>query len=262
MLSIMAEPLFLLSFATVLVIMLAIVLLASHRSFSYAVLYDGLFEVASEADGGEWPEKEQVADGRVRVVAVELRNSSGRNIERAHYARPITVGFGEGARILDAEVLEEDPPDIGVTLRGVPERDPERVVLEPVLLNDGDAVVLEMVVADTITGDIEVDGRMVGIREIVNRGRSNLEKVLLGVGAGVLFAAATLAGSAGLLSFVSRMFGVDLLGPRILSIAGGVVTGSVVIAILLLFAMVRRWRRASRIESLVRSRYFTAEKDQ
>lgn len=32
-----------------------------------------------------------------RVAAMELRNSSGLSIERPHYARPISVGFGEGA---------------------------------------------------------------------------------------------------------------------------------------------------------------------
>jgi hypothetical protein len=176
---IVTEPLFLLSAAAVLVAVLAPVLLASRKNFTYAVLYDGMFEVEAEADGEDSPDNEQAARERVRVVAVELKNSSGLNIERSHYARPITVGFGEGGKVLDAEVVEEEPSGLGVTLRGVPERDPERVALGPVLFKDGNAVLLEAVVAGSEPGEVEVDSRMVGIDRIAQQRRGTVGKRVL-----------------------------------------------------------------------------------
>lgn len=255
--NVLVEPLFLLSTVVVLVAIFAPVLLSHSKEFTYAVLYDGLFDIVSEPDGED--KLDEIARERVRVIAIELRNSSGRHIDRSHYARPITVGFGKGARILGAEVVKENPPGIGAALRELPAHAPERVALSPVLLNYGDRLLLEVVVSDAAHEAVEVEGRIFGIREIVDRSRSNLERSLLVVNAGTLFAAAILMGSAGLLAFVSDIFDVDLLGPRVVNIAGGVVVGSAVGAILLLLTIARRWRRASRIARLVRSRHFTAE---
>lgn len=255
--NVLVEPLLLLSTVVVLVAIFAPVLLSCRNEFTYAVLYDGLFDIAEDPGGEDKPD--ELAGEQVRVVAIELRNSSGRHIDRSHYARPITVGFDKEARILAAEMVEENPSGIGATLRGLSDHTPERVALAPVLLNNGDRLLLEVVVSDAAHGDVEVEGRIFGIKKIVDRSRSNLERSLLVVNAGTLFAAAILVGSAGLLAFVSDSFDVDLLDPRIVSIAVGVVAGSAVGTILLLLTIARRWRRASQISRLFRSRHFTAE---
>ncbi len=256
--NVLVEPLFLMSTVVVLAAIFAPVLLSHRKEFTYAVRYDGQFDIVAEPDGEGEPD--ELAGEQVRVIAIELKNSSGRHIDRSHYARPITVGFGEGARILEAEIVEENPSGIGAALRELPDQVPERVALAPVLLNNGDRLLLEVVVPDAAYGAVEVEGRIFGIREIVDRSRSNLERILLVVNAGVLFALAILAGSVGLLAFAADMLEVDLLGPRIVSIAGGAVAGSAVGAILLLLTIAQRWRRASRIAKLVRARYLTAEK--
>lgn len=258
--SILAGSVFLLSAAAVLAAMLLPVLLAPRKDFGYAVLYDGLFEAAAEPDGEDLPEDEEVASERVRVVAVEIRNSSGLNIERSHYVRPITVGFGEGARVLDAEVIEEDPPGIEASLRGVPERDPERVALAPVLLNDGDAVLLEAVVANSLQGEIEVDGRMVGIRHLVDRSQRTVEKTVLAVANGIptLIAVAIISLDvvvAGGLNVV-EYFDLAVLRP-----AAGAILGLVAGDILLGLALYRGWRRKIKVRRHVLARRLTSKDD-
>jgi hypothetical protein len=245
--SFLAGPVFLLWAAAVMAAMLLPVLLAPRKDFGYTVLYDELFEVAAETGD----EDGNAGDEQVRVVAVELRNSSGLNIERPHYARPISVGFGEGARILDAEVIEEDPPGIEASLRGVPERDPERVALAPVLLNDGDVVLLEAVVADA-RGEIEVDGRIVGIRHIVDRGRRTVETTVLSLANGI---SALIAVSLGSLYIVLLGFvDMDFLDPSMLNPVVGGLTGLVAGDLVLLLGVYRRWRRKREVRRRVISR--------
>lgn len=239
----MLEPAFFLSFAVVLVAVIAPMLFARRRAFSYAVLYDGRFE-AVEAEG-------EAAGDEVRVVAVEIRNSSGLNVERPHYVRPVTVGFGEGARILDAEIVEEDPPGIEATLRGLPERDPEKVALAPVLLNDGDAVLLEIVVANS--GGIEVDGRMVGIKRIVDRSRSTIEKTTLAVANGIpaLVAVAVLS----LYSVVAGdLDPAEYFSPETLNLMAGVLAGLVLADVLLALVLYTRWSHKTRVRRRVLAR--------
>lgn len=253
--SILAGPVFLLSAAAVLAAMLAPVLLAPRKDLNYTVLYDGLFEVAAEA-GSDDAEYGEAGDEQVRVVAVELRNSSGLNIERPHYARPISVGFGEGARILDAEVMEEDPPGIEASLRGVPERDPERVALTPVLLNEGDMVLLEAVVANS-QEEVEVDGRIVGIRRIVDRGSRTVETAVLALANGI---PALIAVSLGSLYIVLVGFvDMDFLDPSMLNPAAGGITGLVAGDVVLLLGVYRRWRRKRAVRRRVISRRVGAE---
>jgi len=254
--SFVSEPLFLLAAAVVLVAVVVPVLLAPRGGFTYAVLYDGLFEIPAEPKGEDGPD-EEAAGERVRVVAVELKNSSGRHIERSHYARPISVGFGEGARIVGAEVIGEDPPGIEASLRGLPERDPERVALAPVLLNDGDVVLLELVVGGIITGEIEADGRIVGIRHIVDRGRRTVETTVLAVANGIPALIAISLGSLylALVGFVDMSF----LDPSMLNPVAGVLTGLLAGDVVLLVGVYRRWRRKRAVRRRVISRRAGAE---
>lgn len=250
--SVLAGPVFLIWAAAVVAAMLLPVLLAPRKDFGYTVLYDELFEVAAEPEGEDGSQNGEPEGEQVRVVAVELRNSSGLNIERAHYTRPITVGFGEGASILDAEVVEEDPPGIESSLRGVPERDPERVALTPVLLNNGDMMLLEAVVADSHQGAIEVDGRIVGIRHIVDRGRRTVETTVLTLANGIPALVAVSLGSLYVVLF--EIVDLDFLDPSILNAAAGALTGLVAGDVVLLVGVYRRWRRKRAVRRRVISR--------
>ncbi len=253
--NVLAEPLFVLSTIVVLVAILAPVLLLHRKEFTYVVRYDGLFEIAAEADGEDGPG--EIAGEEVRVVVVELKNSSGRHIDRSHYARPITVGFGEGARILGAEVVEEAPSGIGATLRELSDHTPERVALAPVLINDGNMVLLEAVVADSEQGEIEVDGRMVGIDGISEQRRSAVQKTVLAVANGVVALAAVSFGSLYLVVFSSLE--INFFVPSVLNPVAGGLAGLVIGDVLLLVGVVRRWRRSQKVQRRVLARRVAAE---
>ena len=255
--SFVSEPLFLLAAAIVLVAVVVPVLLAPRGGFTYAVLYDGLFEIPAEPKGEDGPD-EEAAGERVRVVAVELKNSSGRHIERSHYARPISVGFGEGARIVGAEVIGEDPPGIEASLRGLPERDPERVALAPVLLNDGDVVLLELVVGGIITGEIEADGRILGIKRIAEQRGGAVGKTTLAVANGVVAVLALALGSLYQVLVLSGGLDIDFLNPSILNLIAGVLTGLAVGDLVLLLRMYWRWHRTRAVRRRVLARHSAA----
>lgn len=253
--SIVAEPLFVLSAAAVLVAIFAPVLLAARKNVTHTVFYDELYEIAPEADGEDAQDEGATGD-LVRVVAVELRNASGSNIERSHYTRPISMSFGKGSRILSAEVVEEVPPGIGATLRGVPEREPKRVVIEPMLLNDGDLVLLETVVSGSGRGEIEVDGRIVGVKRVAEERRSGAMKVALAVANGVVAVLVLVLGALyQTFSFVLEANELGLLHPAVLGSVMGALTGLVMGDVLLVLALYRRSRRAAWVRRTMLARH-------
>lgn len=93
-------------------------------------------------------------------VVVDVRNAGNQDIEPAHFERSLTLRFGEQARVVFAEVIEEEPYGIGASV----EMHPDRVVLAPVLLNTGDLVSLYLTVYRY--NDIQVDGRIVGVKRV------------------------------------------------------------------------------------------------
>lgn len=82
--SILAGPVFLLSAAAVLAAMLLPALLAPRKDFGYAVLYDGLFEVAavysSAKDVGLSPSRPDANTSGLQFRAV-LANDGTRRVE-------------------------------------------------------------------------------------------------------------------------------------------------------------------------------------
>lgn len=130
-----------------------------------------------------------------KVFVIDLRNDwgtepfgmigglGGVDIPPDKYERAISFDFGNKAQILDAEILEETPP----TIREFICTYANKVLLKPVLLNHGDLIRVKVVVENPnervnllsgLTGTIDVDGRIIGIRDI-QRAWSTLKFLLV-----------------------------------------------------------------------------------
>jgi len=83
----------------------------------------------------------------------------------------------------------------------------QKVVLNPILMNGGDSITLKMLVSK-LNGDLKVDGRIVGVKEIKELGGTHFPTW---VG---LLTASIIAGIAG---FVSSDFGTEQFVPSFLT---------------------------------------------
>lgn len=151
------------------------------------------------------------------LFVIDLRNPSwgmfawlgGLDIAPSQYEQGVSFSFGEKARILEADVVEENPSNLNAEL--VPYHfPPDRITLKPLLLNQGDSIRIK-VVADGPTIEpypswfskntiflarfrffsVKAEGRILGIKK-VERKRSSLE----------LLAYATLFSSVALLPMI------------------------------------------------------------
>ena len=77
------------------------------------------------------------------------------------YIVPIQLSFGNGATLLDAEVLETTPPSIQVNFQCAL----SHIEIHPLLLNSKDSIKLKVLLSD-FRDEIKVDGRIVGIKRI------------------------------------------------------------------------------------------------
>jgi len=99
---------------------------------------------------------------KVQLVLVRIANSGNVPIEAKDYERQINFSFGESAQVLAAEVAEVEPRSLEVP----PNVEGKKVVLPRILMNKGDSFTVKMLV-NGYKG-LDVDGRIAGIKEIVN----------------------------------------------------------------------------------------------
>lgn len=137
----------------------------TRRKLAYRVVDDDFLPTSGSKLG---PQKVPV--GKVRRTVVELRSSGKVDIEPSHYVRPVTFSFGKDSTVLRARVESQSPENIGAAFREFNDKLPHQAVLDTVLLNSGDTIVLEFLVADSNSPSIEVDGRIVGVKEIIDKG--------------------------------------------------------------------------------------------
>jgi hypothetical protein len=83
-----------------------------------------------------------------RLFVIDLRNAAGSvfgwiaggtDIPTSHYERPLSFSFGANVRVREADVVEERPHGIGARV-SIDCANQDRLVLDPVLLNEGDLV--------------------------------------------------------------------------------------------------------------------------
>jgi hypothetical protein len=118
------------------------------------------------------------------LVVLDLKNPVGRffgglggqDIDADQYERPISFSFGEKAKVLDAVVWEQHPPEIQAEIDSASSRD-DKLVIKQVLLNQGDWIRLTAKVQTPLGNhpekDITATGRILGIRKIQQRRRAS-----------------------------------------------------------------------------------------
>jgi len=100
----------------------------------------------------------------VNLSIIKIYNSGNTPIVSNDYERPINLYFGENSQILTTEVIEKNPDNLEVTthIKGT------KVMLDPLLLNKKDSITLKIIFSqsDKSINNINIDGRIVGVKEI------------------------------------------------------------------------------------------------
>ena len=126
---------------------------------------------------------------KVYLLVIRLSNTGNVPIASSDYERPILIRFGEGARILTAEVSESDPKNLNAKV----DIHDQGVLVKPVLLNSGDSITIKSLVSD-YSGQLDIDGRIIGVKNICpKRDTSNIWSAILMVAGMVLFGIAAIA---------------------------------------------------------------------
>lgn len=110
---------------------------------------------------------------QVHLVVVRIVNSGNTPILSTDYERLISLNFGEEANVLTAEIVKTDPDSIQASFNV----EGKSVVLTPTLLNTGDSFTLKMLI--TKFGEVKVDGRIVGVKEIQELKRPTRIRLLI-----------------------------------------------------------------------------------
>lgn len=133
-----------------------------HKSLSYEIISSTpLLSLKDEIKGKLQILYEGKPIQQVHLIVARIINSGNTPIVLADYERPVSLSFGKEAQVLTAEVTKTSPDSLQASIK----IEEKNVVLMPTLLNQGDWVVLKMLVTK-FGGEIAVDGRIVGIREI------------------------------------------------------------------------------------------------
>jgi hypothetical protein len=101
------------------------------------------------------------------IVTVKLENDGNQAIREADYAKPITFIFPAGSNVVNAAVTDSNPPNVGITVQA----NHNTATVSQSLLNSGDRVIIELMVADlpSDAGGVPfaLDARIVDIKSVV-----------------------------------------------------------------------------------------------
>ncbi len=139
-----------------------------------------LLSVAEELQGKLQILFENTPVSKVDLVVLRLTNTGNTPVTSTDYEREVSFKFGEGVRILTAEVSETIPEN----LRASVVLDDSRIVIQPALLNGGDSVTVKALLSQ-YDCKIEVDGRIVGVKRIGQK-RESMSWVFLVYGGSAL----------------------------------------------------------------------------
>jgi len=119
---------------------------------------------------------------QAHLILIKLINSGDLPIPSADYEVPISLGFGEEAQLLTAEVVKTEPVSLqaSMLLKG------NRLEITPCLLNPTDSITIKALIAK-FGNSVVVRGRIVGVKEIKKFTKGfNLFPILGGVGLAVM----------------------------------------------------------------------------
>ena len=108
-----------------------------------------------------------IVDGKpainVTLVIIDIQNTGNEAIRREDFDVPCRFSFGSGAEVISTRILEAKPRDLAANI-AVGDRS---ITLEPLLLNSGDRLSIEVLLTDSTSAVVQ-SGRVVGIAEIKN----------------------------------------------------------------------------------------------
>jgi hypothetical protein len=110
---------------------------------------------------------------KVDLVVVRIVNTGNQPITTKDFDRPITLDLGEGAQILTAEISEKKPDELQPSINV----EQSKIKLEPILLNQGDAITFKMLVTGS-TKNIKIDSRIIGVEKIGHLSEDSLRYII------------------------------------------------------------------------------------
>jgi len=133
-----------------------------HKALSYEVISRvPLLSLQEETSGQIQILFEDKPVENVQLAVIKITNSGNTPITSGDYERPVSLSFGENAQILTADVTQTEPESLQPSIS----IENNKAVLTPVLLNSGDSIALKLLVSNS-SGELVVDGRIVGVKEI------------------------------------------------------------------------------------------------
>jgi len=108
---------------------------------------------------------------QVHLAMYRISNSGNIPIKTEDYeGRPLKLAFSDKTQILSSEIIEQDPPNLKISVRV----HGNSIFLDPVLLNGGDNFVIKSLITNYERSP-ELDGRIVGVRKIIMK-HTNLDR--------------------------------------------------------------------------------------
>lgn len=111
---------------------------------------------------------EDVEVRQVHLIVIQVVNSGNIPVESADFERALSLSFGEHSRIISDEITATVPEglDIGYSVEnGI-------IAFEPCLLNSKDSFTMTVLVSD-YQGHVNIDARVVGVKEVEETGRGD-----------------------------------------------------------------------------------------
>jgi len=100
------------------------------------------------------------------LFQIKVENIGRQPICEEDYARSIKLIFPPQAEVIEAVVLESNPPNIGMTVQ----KEHNAAILPPVLLNEKDRAIIRMLVSNVPDNGsaqpFNIDARIVGVKEV------------------------------------------------------------------------------------------------
>ena len=156
----------------------------NRKSLSYEILSCiPVVSVSSEIEGKLKILFKGKAVTKVYLVIIKLSNLGNVPITSSDYEKPVRFKFHKGSKILTAEIAERSPKNLTVSFTF----DETIVKLEPALLNSGDYISLQFLASGLDSSlPIDVDGRIAGVKDIVEKTENNLPNLGLLVVSGAI----------------------------------------------------------------------------
>jgi hypothetical protein len=135
----------------------------NKKLLTYQILTNTqLFKVGEKLKG----KLEMIYDGipvkNMFLVMIRIENNGNQSITSQDFEKPISIFFGDEAKILNAEVEDVFPKNLKPVIAI---EKPNQIVIQPLLLNKKEGFVLKFLFQD-YGNIIEFDARISGIREV------------------------------------------------------------------------------------------------